>query len=56
MLSIIGGTQPSKLERIVKEVKNDTSNDGFLQRFQGVTFPNKKLRFTVDPIDETVKP
>lgn len=48
VLSIIGGTQPSKLERIVKEVKNDTSNDGFLQRFQGVVFPNKKLRLPQD--------
>lgn len=48
IISIIGGTQPGKLERVVNEMKNNLTNDGFLQRFQGVVYPDAKVRLSQD--------
>ena len=48
VISIIGGTQPGKLERVVNEMKNNVTNDGFLQRFQGVVYPDVKVRLAQD--------
>ena len=48
IISIIGGTQPGKLERVVNEMKNNVTNDGFLQRFQGVVYPDVKVRLAQD--------
>lgn len=48
IISIIGGTQPGKLERVVNEMKNNLTNDGFLQRFQGVVYPDTKIRLSQD--------
>lgn len=48
VISIIGGTQPGKIERVVNEMKNNITNDGFLQRFQGVVYPNATARLAQD--------
>ena len=39
-LSIIGGIQPSKVSRLIKGAITGTSDDGLLQRFQLVTWPD----------------
>lgn len=39
-LSIIGGIQPSKVSRMIKGAITGTSDDGLLQRFQLVTWPD----------------
>ena len=48
VLSILAGIQPSKLSRFVNDAKNDISNDGFLQRFQGIVYPDKQLLLPLD--------
>jgi len=40
-VTIIGGTQPSKLAEIIRDIKSNKDNDGFLQRFQLMVYPNK---------------
>jgi hypothetical protein len=39
-LAIIGGIQPAKVSRLIKSAVNGTSDDGLLQRFQLVTWPD----------------
>lgn len=48
IISILGGTQPSKLQRFLNEAKNGQQDDGLLQRFQGAVFPDKELRTPED--------
>lgn len=48
ILSILGGAQPSKIKRFINEARNGTQDDGFLQRFQGVVYPDKCLMRPVD--------
>ena len=48
VLSILGGVQPSKLKRFVNDAKNGSLDDGFLQRFQGIVYPDVALRFLED--------
>jgi len=48
VLSILGGVQPSKLKRFVNDAKNGSLDDGFLQRFQGIVYPDVTLRFLED--------
>lgn len=48
ILSILGGAQPSKIKRFINEARNGSQDDGFLQRFQGVVYPDKKLMLPVD--------
>lgn len=51
LLSILGGTQPAKLKRFINEAKNGHQDDGLLQRFQGVVFPDRTLMLPVDKKD-----
>lgn len=41
ILSIFGGIQPSKLKRFLNEARTGYHDDGMLQRFQGVVYPDK---------------
>ncbi|WP_028389622.1 DUF3987 domain-containing protein [Legionella fairfieldensis] len=41
LLSIFGGIQPSKLKRFLNEARTGYQDDGLLQRFQGVVYPDK---------------
>ena len=53
ILSILGGIQPKKLNRFIQETKNGYQDDGFLQRFQGIVFPDKALYLPQDRQSET---
>jgi hypothetical protein len=53
ILSILGGIQPKKLNRFIHETKNGYQDDGFLQRFQGIVFPDKVLYLPQDKRSET---
>ena len=44
LLSIFGGIQPSKLKRFLNEARTGYQDDGMLQRFQGVVYPDKNTR------------
>ena len=44
LLSIFGGIQPSKLKRFLNEARTGYQDDGMLQRFQGVVYPDKNSR------------
>jgi hypothetical protein len=48
LLSILGGTQPAKLKRFLSEAKSGHQDDGLLQRFQGVVFPDRQLMLPLD--------
>lgn len=48
VLGILGGVQPSKLKRFVNDARNGSLDDGFLQRFQGIVFPDVTLRLLQD--------
>lgn len=53
ILSILGGIQPKKLNRFIHETKTGYQDDGFLQRFQGVVFPDRALYLPEDRRSET---
>jgi hypothetical protein len=40
LLSILGGIQPSRLSALVRETNNGTGDDGLLQRFQVMVWPD----------------
>ena len=40
-ISIVGSTQPSKLSRYLQEAVNNTGNDGLMQRFQLLVYPDE---------------
>lgn len=40
-LTLLGCTQPSRIAQIIQNVRNNRENDGFIQRFQLMIFPNK---------------
>lgn len=42
LLSLFGGIQPTKLKRFLNEARLGYQDDGMLQRFQGIVFPDKK--------------
>jgi hypothetical protein len=44
LLSIFGGIQPAKLKRFLNEARTGYQDDGLLQRFQGVVFPDRNTR------------
>jgi putative DNA primase/helicase len=44
-LSILGGIQPSKLRSYFVDTFNDHANDGFLQRFQLIVYPDIPKKF-----------
>ncbi|MBS0628447.1 MAG: DUF3987 domain-containing protein, partial [Verrucomicrobia bacterium] len=44
-ISILGGIQPSKLRRYLFDAVNDISNDGLLQRFQIMVYPDPLKQF-----------
>ena len=52
-LTLLGGTQPSVLNKMFTEMKQDQNNDGFIQRFQLVAFPNQDIEqgFIDKPLD-----
>ncbi|MCC5792827.1 MAG: DUF3987 domain-containing protein [Legionellaceae bacterium] len=61
LLSIFGGIQPSRLKRFLNEARTGFQDDGMLQRFQGVVYPDKNTRkledkqasiFLINRIDE----
>ena len=52
-LSILGGIQPKKLSRFIRETQTGYQDDGFLQRFQGVVFPDRALYLPEDRLCET---
>jgi len=41
LLSIFGGIQPSKIKRFLNEARVGYQDDGMLQRFQGIVYPNR---------------
>lgn len=43
-MSIFGGIQPSKLKRFLNEARLGYQDDGMLQRFQGIVYPNKNTK------------
>lgn len=43
-LTVLGGIQPSVIQLVLNEMKNGKSNDGFIQRFQLIVFPNQSLQ------------
>ena len=50
-VSILGGTQPDKLQPLVKQaVMGGTGNDGFIQRFQLLVYPDRKPETYVDDL------
>ena len=53
-LSLLGGIQPSLIKDILNEMRNGRSNDGFIQRFQLIIYPNGDL--TAKYVDEGVCP
>lgn len=44
ILSVFGGIQPSKLKRFLNEARISYQDDGLIQRFQGVVYPNKQKK------------
>lgn len=44
LLSIFGGIQPAKLKRFLNEARTGYQDDGLLQRFQGVVYPDKNIK------------
>ena len=40
ILSIIGGIQPTKIARLVRDTMTGVADDGLIQRFQLVTWPD----------------
>lgn len=44
LLSIFGGIQPAKLKRFLNEARIGYQDDGLLQRFQGVVYPDKNIK------------
>lgn len=42
-VTLLGGIQPSIIHQITKDVNSGVSNDGFLQRFQLMVFPNRTI-------------
>ena len=44
LLSIFGGIQPSKLKRFLNEARIGYQDDGMLQRFQGIVYPDKNTK------------
>jgi hypothetical protein len=43
LLSIFGGIQPAKLKRFLHDARTGYQDDGLIQRFQGVVYPDRKL-------------
>jgi hypothetical protein len=46
LLSIVGGIQPSRLAGLVRETNNGTGDDGLLQRFQLMVWPDDDKSWT----------
>ena len=44
LLSVFGGIQPSKLKRFLNEARAGYQDDGMLQRFQGIVYPDKHTK------------
>ena len=44
LLSIFGGIQPSRIKRFLNEARTGYQDDGMLQRFQGVVYPDRNSR------------
>lgn len=42
LLSIFGGIQPAKLKRFLNDARTGYQDDGLIQRFQGVVYPDRK--------------
>lgn len=42
-LTLLGGTQPSVINKMLADMRQEQSNDGFFQRFQLCVFPNQDL-------------
>lgn len=53
ILSILGGIQPKKLKRFIHEAMNGYQDDGLLQRFQGIVFPDRGLYLPEDKRSDT---
>jgi hypothetical protein len=47
-ISILGGTQPTKLLKLLRSRANGTNNDGLFERFQLAVFPNTRVSEYVD--------
>ena len=42
-ITLLGGTQPSVINKMLRDMRQDQNNDGFIQRFQLIAYPNQDI-------------
>lgn len=43
-ITLLGGTQPSVINKMLSDMRQDKNDDGFIQRFQLVAYPNQDIK------------
>lgn len=43
-ITLLGGTQPTVINKMLSEMRQDKNDDGFIQRFQLIAYPNQDIK------------